>query len=68
MKRPLIRVRSISNDTSRCFGEGCKDKRKCMRHTQIEKDKERTDDRWFSYIATMIDRDNGHCRSRIEID
>lgn len=61
-------MRSLSNDTSRCAGEGCRDKRKCMRHTQIEKDKERTDDRWFSYIATMIDRDSGRCSMKIELN
>ena len=40
-----------------------------MRHTQIERDRQAEDDgTWVSYIATMIDKDSGHCQMRIEID
>lgn len=61
-------MRSIANDTSRCFGAGCEDRQRCMRHTQIEKDKERTDDRWFSYTNTLINKDSGLCQMKIELD
>jgi len=69
MKKPVLSMRSLTNDTSRCYGVGCRSKAQCMRYAQIEQDVKTGDDgTWVSYIATMIDRDSGHCSMRIEID
>lgn len=68
-KKPMLSMRSLTNDTSRCYGTNCEEKARCLRYKQIEQDLQTGDDgTWVSYIATMIDRDSGRCRMKIEID
>ena len=52
-------------DYARCLGEGCRQRKHCARHSQIERDKE-VDGLIVSYTATLIDRETDSCDMRIE--
>lgn len=69
MKKPILKVRGISNDTSRCYGTGCNKKQDCLRYKQIAEDVKTSDTgTWVSYTATLMDKDSGHCSMMIGID
>lgn len=61
------RMNRILYDSSRCIGTNCRQKTKCMRHTQIEKDKADEEltitGRNLSYIDTL--RFSDECNSFI---
>lgn len=55
-KRTYV-VRTLGNDVARCVGSNCRQKRNCIRHLQIELDKQ-GDNRYarFVYVDALLDR------------